>query len=606
MAEALREYDNNVVLKLCWEQSLNEAGNPLRNSKGNLVFKCGFQGCTVTRASNSGMSNLLNHTVEKHMESLKELYAANKSGSQGPMVQFVSYVSPVARKIYGWMKYVILTNQSLNSVMNKDAREFSKFESIDKKTMSKYLERVFEFVKLELQQILPQTFGIIFDGWSCSGEHFLAVFFTFVNKSGGVEKRLVSFNVQDLPENGESSEDFGFTAEDIGDCLNQLLTDMGRTWQSVEFLSGDNTSVNPRLANLVTDFILREYGVRRTIPLVGCASHRLNLAVQSLYEPGTVHHDLLKKVNEVMNELNTLKNRYRLATVTNLIPTRLHEIRWGGALATFKKYLALEEFLDKAEFPRETRRKFLDSEDVEQAGQFVEFLSEFERVNIHLQTDDAQVVSIHIVRCLFDKLIRHCPEVSLQLAKDSRLVHCPNFENGIAKIQSAQENTLTAAEKAAVEIFKIHGEDLSEVSERRESTEDDIVAQTLAETQGQVAKRVRASKYRSTAHVSPTSCICEQSNSQAKQIMTDCRRQMDPSSLNMIMVLKLNKDLWDARTVQKCTERASADATAHVPAAGSITSGPAASASAAAVSSSSSSSSSVASSLTSSSSGSFI
>ena len=131
MAEALREYDNNVVLKLCWEQSLNEAGNPLRNSKGNLVFKCGFQGCTVTRASNSGMSNLLNHTVEKHMESLKELYAANKSGSKGPMVQFVSYVSPVARKIYGWMKYVILTNQSLNSVMNKDAREFSKFESID-------------------------------------------------------------------------------------------------------------------------------------------------------------------------------------------------------------------------------------------------------------------------------------------------------------------------------------------------------------------------------------------------------------------------------------------------------------------------------------------
>ena len=31
MAEALREYDNNVVIKLCWEQSLNEAGNPLRN-----------------------------------------------------------------------------------------------------------------------------------------------------------------------------------------------------------------------------------------------------------------------------------------------------------------------------------------------------------------------------------------------------------------------------------------------------------------------------------------------------------------------------------------------------------------------------------------------
>ena len=111
--------------------------------------------------------------------------------------------------------------------------------------------------------------------------------------------------------------------------------------------------------------------------------------------------------------------------------------------------MKLEEFLDKADFPRETRRKFVDSEEVEQAKQFVEFLSEFERVNIHLQTDDA-VVSIHIVRCLFDKLIKQCPQVSLQLAKDSRLVHCPHFENGVAKIQIAQENTLNTAVKAAV------------------------------------------------------------------------------------------------------------------------------------------------------------
>ena len=32
MAEALREYDKNVVLKLCWEQSLNEA-SPYKKKK---------------------------------------------------------------------------------------------------------------------------------------------------------------------------------------------------------------------------------------------------------------------------------------------------------------------------------------------------------------------------------------------------------------------------------------------------------------------------------------------------------------------------------------------------------------------------------------------
>ena len=135
-------------------------------------------------------------------------------------------------------------------------------------------------------------------------------------------------------------------------------------------------------------------------------------------------------------------------------------------------YFKLEEFLDKVDFPQ-TRRKFLYSEEVEQAQQFVEFLSEFERVNIHLQTDYAQVISINIVRCLFDKLIKQFPQVSLQLAKDSRLVHCPHFKNGVNKIQSAQENTLNAAEKAAIEIFKIDADNISEVSERRKSTVDE-------------------------------------------------------------------------------------------------------------------------------------
>ena len=140
-----------------------------------------------------------------------------------------------------------------------------------------------------------------------------------------MEKQLVSFHVQDLPQDGESTEDFGFRAGDIGDCINQILTEMGRSWQSVEFLSGDITCVIPRLPNLVSDFLLREHGIRRNLPLVGCASHRLNLAVQSLYEDGTEHHELLKKVNEIMVELNTLKNRYRLATVTQLTRTRLHD-----------------------------------------------------------------------------------------------------------------------------------------------------------------------------------------------------------------------------------------------------------------------------------------
>ena len=96
IAQSLREYYNNVVIALCWKKCHDDAENPLRNSNGNELFKCTFPGCTVTRVKNSGGSNLLLHTVEKHMETLKELYAAHKAGNRVPMAQYVSYVSTVA------------------------------------------------------------------------------------------------------------------------------------------------------------------------------------------------------------------------------------------------------------------------------------------------------------------------------------------------------------------------------------------------------------------------------------------------------------------------------------------------------------------------------
>ena len=45
------------------------------------------------------------------------------------------------------------------------------------------------------------------------------------------------------------------------------------------------------------------------------------------------------------------------------------------------------------------------------------------------------------------------------------------------------------------------------------------------------------------------SSICEQTNLISKHIMNDWRKQMDPSSLEMLMILKLNPDLWDEKTV---------------------------------------------------------
>ena len=62
------------------------------------------------------------------------------------------------------------------------------------------------------------------------------------------------------------------------------------------------------------------------------------------------------------------------------------------------------------------------------------------------------------------------------------------------------------------------------------------------------------SKYVNALIVAPTSDICEQLFSRAKHIMTPTRRRMDPSTLEDILLLKFNTDLWNAQLVQKIIE----------------------------------------------------
>ena len=107
-----------------------------------------------------------------------------------------------------------------------------------------------------------------------------------------------------------------------------------------------------------------------------------------------------------------------------------------------------------------------------------------------------------------------------------------------------QEARLTDDEKKAVQVFLIE-----EIDRDVEERELSFVESVLLEAEAQQKKRAKVSKYRSTAHVTPVSSICEQTNSISKHIMNDCRKQMDPSSLEMLMILKLNPDLWDKKTV---------------------------------------------------------
>ena len=50
--------------------------------------------------------------------------------------------------------------------------------------------------------------------------------------------------------------------------------------------------------------------------------------------------------------------------------------------------------------------------------------------------------------------------------------------------------------------------------------------------------------------------LCKRLFSKAKLIIRDVRKHMDPSKMETIICLRLDKDLWDAATVETCMKRA--------------------------------------------------
>lgn len=358
---------------------------------------------------------------------------------------------------------------------------------------------------------------------------------------------LLSCGVQDLPTDAAEINEIGFTAEDIGDYLYDVLSKYNKEFDCIEFIVGDNASVNRLLANRIKEWLLKNKNIRRTIPLIGCASHKLNLAVQSLYSHGTPEHEVVEKVHRLMIELGTLKNRMKLATQSPLSPIKRNDTRWGSVFAMLKRYLEFYDKLPKCEFSRYTRSLFLSVEDHYVIEELVATLHRCERTSQFLQSEDAKEVNILSTRVAFDILLKDVPQLSTYLAADASIVHCPAFESAVVKLQSGDDQ-LSAEEVNAVEIFKI--QDNSALS----STAPDEVRSFQDEMRLAVEAR-KASKgqgkgYRSTFHISPTSNIVERLFSRAGIVMSPLRRHMDPSTLEMLLMLRVNKHMWSEETLQ--------------------------------------------------------
>ena len=116
------------------------------------------------------------------------------------------------------------------------------------------------------------------DGWTKNSTHFVGVFASYsAANSQGYDSALLSFS----PLFSETS----FTANDHYQFLEWLLSVSGKTMSDVIAIIGDNAEVNKALSNLCEK------------PLIGCASHRFNLAVSLFLRD---HAEIINKISDIM------------------------------------------------------------------------------------------------------------------------------------------------------------------------------------------------------------------------------------------------------------------------------------------------------------------
>ncbi len=200
--------------------------------------------------------------------------------------------------MYAWVDLIINGMLAFNIVQNKVFRRNFKQKPTSLSSLMRILPKLTQVVEEKISSTLPDDIALIFDGWSASSTHYIALFASFpVNNELRYSTRLLSFSPLEDDSNLNAEEHISF--------MNYVLDLYGKSCSNVRALIDDNATVN------------RSISSKTDIPLIGCSSHRFNLAVNDIL---TSYEQILGKINRLMVKLRSLTISARLRKFTHLGP----------------------------------------------------------------------------------------------------------------------------------------------------------------------------------------------------------------------------------------------------------------------------------------------
>jgi hypothetical protein len=137
-----------------------------------------------------------------------------------------------------------------------------------------------------LEDILPEKFGMLFDGWDDGNStNYFGIFVIWWDEKR-LQNRVYLLRLCPLLR----SDNYG--ADSHLESIEKFLANLGKTMDDVTIMMGDNCTTNLSLAN------------KANKPFIGCYSHRLNFAVKYFVRPQQL---LLSKINSFMVFLSPKK-----------------------------------------------------------------------------------------------------------------------------------------------------------------------------------------------------------------------------------------------------------------------------------------------------------
>ena len=132
--------------------------------------------------------------------------------------------------------------------------------------------------------------------------------------------------------------------------MEYLLNFYDKNLTHVAYMVGDNCSTNKKISDITC------------IPFIGCASHKLNLAVklwlgfmftEKQIIDGTDRRnelqksrfDVLEKLTKLMSKLKTIKGRASLKEYSDYMAIKANETRWNGNQRMINRYVELKEII---------------------------------------------------------------------------------------------------------------------------------------------------------------------------------------------------------------------------------------------------------------------